>query len=153
MLAAICIRCIRRGIDPASWCFGTRSPARKDHLGYLAGLSVPLLSRALSASPVHRLVPGTPEWLSLQVLSAFCDILSCTPAGLAATTTAENAGVRKTADGDLPAQIAAAARLRPRPARILRRYSGEPHRHCGHGPSASGHSGAAAMSRGAMLCV
>ena len=35
----------------------------------------------LSASQVHRLVSGTPERLSLQVLSALCDILSCTPAG------------------------------------------------------------------------
>ena len=72
----------------------------------------------LSASQVHRLVSGTPERLSLQVLSALCDILSCTPADLVATT-AENAGVRKTATGDLPAPAPAAAKLRPRPARIL----------------------------------
>lgn len=32
----------------------------------------------LSASQVHRLVSGTPERLSLQVLAAFCDIFSCT---------------------------------------------------------------------------
>jgi len=72
----------------------------------------------LSASQVHRLVSGTPERLSLQVLSALCDILSCTPADLV-TATAENAGVRKTATGDLPAPAPAAAKLRPRPARIL----------------------------------
>ena len=72
----------------------------------------------LSSSQVHRLVSGIPERLSLQVLSALCDILSCTPADLVATT-AENAGVRKTATGDLPAQAAGAAKLRPRPARIL----------------------------------
>jgi len=72
----------------------------------------------LSASQVHRLVSGTPERLSLQVLSALCDILSCTPADLVATT-AENAGVRKTATGGLPAPAPAAAKLRPRPARIL----------------------------------
>jgi DNA-binding Xre family transcriptional regulator len=72
----------------------------------------------LSASQVHRLVSGTPERLSLQVLSALCDILSCTPADLV-TATAENAGVRKTGTGDLPASAPAAAKLRPRPARIL----------------------------------
>ena len=72
----------------------------------------------LSASQVHRLVSGTPERLSLQVLSALCDILSCTPADLVATT-AENAGVRKTGTGDLPAPPAGTAKLRPRPARIL----------------------------------
>jgi DNA-binding Xre family transcriptional regulator len=72
----------------------------------------------LSASQVHRLVSGTPERLSLQVLSALCDILSCTPADLV-TATAENAGVRKTGTGDLPAPAPAAAKLRPRPARIL----------------------------------
>ena len=82
---------------------------------------VPLLRERgvdLSASQVHRLVSGTPGRLSLQVLSALCDILSCTPADLVATT-AENAGVRKTAAGDRPAAAAAAAKLRPRPARIL----------------------------------
>ncbi|GAA3507806.1 DNA-binding Xre family transcriptional regulator [Streptosporangium album] len=65
---------------------------------------VPLLRERgidLSASQVHRLVSGTPERLSLQVMSALCDILACTPADLVATT-AENAGVRKTATGDLP---------------------------------------------------
>jgi hypothetical protein len=52
------------------------------------------------------------------VLSALCDILECTPADLV-TTTAENAGVRRTATGDLPAPPAAVAKLRPRLARIL----------------------------------
>jgi len=56
--------------------------------------------------------------MSLQVLSALCDMLSCTPADLVATA-AENAGVRKTADGDMPAVPSGAAKLRPRPARIL----------------------------------
>ena len=82
---------------------------------------VPLLRERgidLSASQVHRLVSGTPERLSLQVLSALCDILSCTPADLVATT-AENAGVRKTADGDVSAPPSGTAKLRPRAARIL----------------------------------
>ncbi|GGN56001.1 hypothetical protein GCM10011579_016580 [Streptomyces albiflavescens] len=72
----------------------------------------------LSASQIHRLVSGTPERLSLQVLAAFCDIFACTPADLV-TTTAENAGVRKAATGDVPAPPSAVAKLRPRPARIL----------------------------------
>jgi DNA-binding Xre family transcriptional regulator len=86
---------------------------------YTATELVPMLHDRgidLSASQVHRLVSGTPERLSLQVLSALCDILECTPADLV-TTTAENAGVRRTAD--LPAPSAAVAKLRPRPARIL----------------------------------
>jgi DNA-binding Xre family transcriptional regulator len=88
---------------------------------YTATELVPLLRDRginLSASQVHRLVSGTPERLSLQVLSALCDILECTPADLV-TTTAENAGVRKTATGDVPAPTEAVAKLRPRPARIL----------------------------------
>jgi DNA-binding Xre family transcriptional regulator len=88
---------------------------------YTATELVPMLHDRgidLSASQVHRLVSGTPERLSLQVLSALCDILECTPADLVATT-AENAGVRKTAAGDVPAPAAAVAKLRPRPARIL----------------------------------
>lgn len=43
---------------------------------------VPLLHERgidLSASQVHRLVTGTPEWLSLPVLAALCDILEVTP--------------------------------------------------------------------------
>lgn len=72
----------------------------------------------LSASQIYRLVSGTPERLWLQVLSALCDILGCTPADLVATT-AENAGVRKTATGDLPTAAPASQKLRPRPARIL----------------------------------
>lgn len=82
---------------------------------------VPLLRERgvdLSASQVHRLVSGTPERLSLQVLSALCDILSCTPAELVVTT-AENAGVRRTATDDLPGPAAGVEKLRPRPARIL----------------------------------
>ena len=88
---------------------------------YTATELVPMLHDRgvnLSASQVHRLVSGTPERLSLQVLSALCDILECTPADLV-TTTAENAGVRKAATGDVPAPTAAVAKLRPRPARIL----------------------------------
>lgn len=91
------------------------------HRIFTATELVPLLHDRgidLSASQVHRLVSGTPERLSLQVLSALCDILGCTPADLVATT-AENAGVRRTATGDLPAPAAAVAKLRPRPARIL----------------------------------
>ncbi|GHE13924.1 hypothetical protein [Streptomyces alanosinicus] len=55
----------------------------------------------------------------MRVPSALCDILSCTPADLLATT-AENAGVRRTATDGLPASPADnVAKLRPRPARIL----------------------------------
>ncbi|WP_405623728.1 helix-turn-helix domain-containing protein [Streptomyces sp. NBC_00076] len=95
--------------------------AMAQHRIFTATELVPLLRERgidLSASQVHRLVSGTPERLSLQVLSALCDILSCTPADLV-TTTAENAGVRKTATGDLATPPANVAKLRPRPARIL----------------------------------
>ena len=66
---------------------------------------------AVSTCPphrVHRMISGTPERLSPQVLSALFDILSCTPADLVATA-AENAGVRKTASGNLPARAPAGA--------------------------------------------
>jgi DNA-binding Xre family transcriptional regulator len=91
-----------------------------DHGMFSTTELIPLLRERdvnLSASQVHRLVSGTPERLSLQVLAACCDIFGCTPADLV-TTTAQNAGVRKTATGDLPAP-AAVVKLRPRPARIL----------------------------------
>lgn len=91
------------------------------HRIFTATELVPLLHERgidLSASQVHRLVSGTPERLSLQVMAALCDILSCTPADLVATA-AENAGVRTTATGDLPTPPANVAKLRPRAARIL----------------------------------
>jgi DNA-binding Xre family transcriptional regulator len=82
---------------------------------------IPLLQdRGISLSPsqVHRLVTGTPERLSLQVLAALCDILGAGPGDLIITE-AQSAGVRKTASGDAPSR-ADLAGLRPRPARIRR---------------------------------
>jgi len=71
----------------------------------------------LSASQVHRLVTGTPERLSLQVLAALCDILDADPGDLIVTE-AENTAVRKASSGDgLPAAQLDA--LRPRRARIV----------------------------------
>ncbi|HUH72351.1 MAG TPA: helix-turn-helix transcriptional regulator [Mycobacterium sp.] len=81
---------------------------------------VPLLRERgidLSASQVHRLVSGTPERLSLQVLSALCDILGCAASDLVVTT-ADNAGVRRTATDEKPA-ASTVEKLRPRRARIL----------------------------------
>lgn len=88
------------------------------HRIFTATELVPLLHERgieLSASQVHRLVSGTPERLSLQVMAALCDILSCTPADLVATT-AENVGIRKTATGDLPTPPANVAKLLGRSA-------------------------------------
>jgi DNA-binding Xre family transcriptional regulator len=70
----------------------------------------------LSTSQVHRLVTGTPERLSLQVLAALCDIFGGTPDTFI-TTEATNAGVRKTATDDR-ADLAKATDLRPRRAKI-----------------------------------
>ncbi|MER6949210.1 helix-turn-helix transcriptional regulator [Nonomuraea sp. NPDC000554] len=80
---------------------------------------VPLLTERgikLSASQVHRLVTGTPERLSLQLLAALCDIFQTTPTDLVPVE-AQNAGVRKTADGDVPTPPPP-THLRPRRARI-----------------------------------
>ena len=71
----------------------------------------------LMRSKGHKWLPTHTDVISLQVLSAFCDILECTPAELI-TTIAENVGVRKTGTDDRPAP-ANVAKLRPRPARIL----------------------------------
>ncbi|MFG1879516.1 helix-turn-helix domain-containing protein [Sphaerisporangium sp. NPDC049003] len=70
----------------------------------------------LSSSQVHRLVTGTPERLSLQVLAALCDIFGGTPDTFIITE-ATNAGVRKTATDDR-ADLAKVADLRPRRAKI-----------------------------------
>ncbi|MDG9728751.1 MULTISPECIES: helix-turn-helix domain-containing protein [unclassified Streptomyces] len=68
----------------------------------------------LSLSQVHRLVPATPERLSLPVLAALCDIFDCTPADLIATR-AENATVRRVATGNAVVDLSA---VRPKYARI-----------------------------------
>ena len=89
------------------------------HRVFTATELVPLLRERgidLSASQVHRLVSGTPGRLSLQVLSALCDIFSCTPADLIATR-AQDAPTRKTGTGDevvnLNARRPKRARLKP----------------------------------------
>ena len=88
---------------------------------------VPLLRRPghrpCRASQVHRLVPGTPERLSLPVLAALCDIFAVTPAELIATRAENVPARRRTASGsggnddvtDLNALRPARAKLRPGP--------------------------------------
>ena len=82
---------------------------------------VPLLRERgieLSASQVHRLVTGTPERLSLQVLAALCDVFECDATGLIETR-AQNAGVRLAVGSDTPGAAPAPTHLRPVAARIL----------------------------------
>lgn len=70
----------------------------------------------LSASQVHRLVTGTPERLSLQVLAALCDILEVTPDELIPVT-ADNATTRKTASAGTTA-VPIESGMRPRRVRL-----------------------------------
>ncbi|WP_067603678.1 helix-turn-helix domain-containing protein [Nocardiopsis listeri] len=72
----------------------------------------------LSSVQVWRLVTQTPERLSLPVLAALCDILTCTPAELIATR-AENAAPRRAATGETNANVTEMAPIRPKRARIL----------------------------------
>lgn len=78
----------------------------------------PLADRGitLSASPVHRLVTGTPERLSLPVLAALCDIFDITPAELIPTT-ASNV-TRKAATAASSDPVLDLADMRPTRARI-----------------------------------
>jgi DNA-binding Xre family transcriptional regulator len=73
----------------------------------------------LSAAQVYRLVSGTPERLSLPILVALCDILSCTPNDLIVPHVETATKPRKAAGGDLPDDVLDLNRLgRPRRARI-----------------------------------
>lgn len=73
----------------------------------------------LSAAQVYRLVSGTPERLSLPVLAALCDILSCTPNDLIVAQAERAARPRKAASGDLPGDVLDLNGIgRPRRARI-----------------------------------
>ena len=82
---------------------------------------VPLLAArgiTLSSSQVHRLVTGTPERLSLQVLAALCDIFTTGPDELI-TTGAVNVSLAKKAAGGESLSTATLAALRPKRARII----------------------------------
>ena len=97
---------------------------------------VPLLRERgidLSASQVHRLVSGTPERLSLQVLSAFCDILGCTPADLVTTTLGGFDPVRRGGDTEFTLRLQTAfgprAVRRPGPRHLHLPAGGQSLRH------------------------
>lgn len=71
----------------------------------------------LSSVQVWRLVTQTPEWLSLPVLAALCDILDVTPADLIATKAESAAPRRTTAPGGADV-VDLAATVRPKRARV-----------------------------------
>lgn len=73
----------------------------------------------LSSSQIHRLVTGVPERLNLEVLSALCEILACSPSELVevhATVTRQHATAANVVD--------MATTVRPRRARVLRPKDG-----------------------------
>ena len=83
---------------------------------------VPLLADRgidLSVTQIYRLVTGTPERLSLPVLAALCDILTCNPGDLIRVEALERPKALKAAGGE---QLGDSARLpqtsRPRRARV-----------------------------------
>ena len=85
----------------------------------------PLLAeRGIELSPaqVHRLVTGTPERLNLQVLSALCDALGCSPNDLVEPVVlAETKPVRRAAGvkGAVGGASAGTSAARPTRARIV----------------------------------
>lgn len=91
------------------------------HQMYATTALVPLLAErgiVLSASQVHRLVTGTPERLSLAVLSALCDIFDITPEQLIEVE-ASSVTRRTAATAGTTTEPAATGPLRPRRARIV----------------------------------
>jgi DNA-binding Xre family transcriptional regulator len=69
----------------------------------------------LSSSQIHRLVTQVPERLNLEVLSALCEILSCSPADLIEV----HAAVRKRAAASSNV-VDMATTIRPKRARVTR---------------------------------
>lgn len=69
----------------------------------------------LSSSQIHRLVTQVPERLNLEVLSALCEILSCSPSDLVEVRSA----VRKRAAGSSNV-VDMATTVRPKRARVTR---------------------------------
>jgi DNA-binding Xre family transcriptional regulator len=68
----------------------------------------------LSSSQIHRLVTGVPERLNLEVLSALCEILSCSPSDLVEV---HPTVVRQRAAANV---VDMATTVRPRRARVIR---------------------------------
>ncbi len=67
---------------------------------------------------IYRLVSGTPERLSLPILVALCDILSCTPNDLIVPEV-ETVKSRKAVGADLADDVVELNRIgRPRRARV-----------------------------------
>lgn len=84
------------------------------------GLAPLLADRGIHLSNVqiYRLVSGTPERLSLPILVALCDILSCTPNDLIVPQV-ETVKSRKAVGADLSDDVVDLNRIgRPRRARI-----------------------------------
>jgi DNA-binding Xre family transcriptional regulator len=82
---------------------------------------IPLLAErdiSLSRPQVYRLVNQRPERVSLQLLSALCDVFSCGPDDLL-TVTAVNAREHKKASNAGPNVVALDRTARPRRANIL----------------------------------
>jgi DNA-binding Xre family transcriptional regulator len=69
----------------------------------------------LSSSQIHRLVTGVPERLNLEVLSALCEILACSPTDLVEV---HPAVVRQRATAANVVDMATT--VRPRRARVVR---------------------------------
>lgn len=83
---------------------------------------IPLLAERginLSRPQVYRLVNQRPERVSLQVVSAICDIFGCSPSDLL-TVTAADIRTRKTGSTSTPPNVVKLDRtIRPRRANIL----------------------------------
>lgn len=76
----------------------------------------------LSVSQIHRLVTGTPERLSLPVLAALCDILTCAPGDLVEPYVAAKTSKVRAAAGQGASPSSPRERdLRPTRARIIER--------------------------------
>ena len=70
----------------------------------------------LSASQIYRLVTQRPERISLPILSALCDIFSCTPAELIAVRAEDEKPVPRVVNEGV---IDLNSRVRPRRARVV----------------------------------
>lgn len=72
----------------------------------------------LSSAQIWRLVTQRPERISIQMLSALCDIFRCSPADLISVTAVDEAARVQVNQG--PAREIPESRHRPRRARAIR---------------------------------
>jgi len=104
--------------DTRRFCWRLKELMHANGIHQIAALQRELHNHGidLSSSQTHRLVTATPDRLNLEVLSALCEVLSCSPSDLIEVNYAARAKA-VSAGADV---VDMAAKARPRRAKVTK---------------------------------